>query len=158
MKSNHIVLPVVLAILLAACAGRPSAPPQQKIAFMDSRIFDDELSRSLQAGFDEVTVETDASVTLAAIPERMDKWLYTVREADHPVVAKPSKQPLTRSIGLVALIQAIATGTYDWLRESLTYSPARNYDATLIYDKDSGRVEKVVFRAVPKSARVSTNP
>ncbi|MCB1895734.1 MAG: hypothetical protein H6945_12285 [Zoogloeaceae bacterium] len=156
--SYRIVVSVLLACLLAACAGRPSGPPQQNIAFIDSRIFDDELSRSLQAGFDEVTVETDASVTLAQIPERMDKWLYTVREADHPVVARPTGQPLTRSIGLVALLQAIATGTYDWLRESLTYSPARNYDATLIYDKDSGRVEKVVFRAVPKSARVSTNP
>ena len=152
MKPKRVVLPVLFACLLAACAGRPSGPPQQNIAFMDSRIFDDELSRALQAGFDEVTVETDASVKLAAIPERMDKWLYTVREADHPVVAKPSEPHLTRSIGLVALIQAIATGTYDWLRDNIKYSPARNYDATLIYDKTSGRVEKVVFRAVPKTA------
>ena len=30
--------------------------------------------------------------------------------------------------------------------------------ASEFYDKASGRVEKVVFRAVPKAQRVSTNP
>jgi len=147
------LLPILLStMLVAACAGKPATPPQERVAFMDSRVFDDELSRSLGAGFDEVTVETGAGVTLSDIPERMDKWLYAVREADHPVVAQPKQGAAFRSIGLVALIQAIATGTYDWLRENLTYAPARNYDATLIYDKASGQVERIVFRAVPKPA------
>lgn len=135
------------ALLLAACA-TGSAPPKSHITFMDSRIFDDELSDALDAGLDEVTVETGAGVTLGHIPERMDKWLYTVRDADRQVVAQPSQGTAYRSIGLAALLQAIATGTYGWLRDSITYSPARNYDATLIYDKASGKVERVVFRAV----------
>lgn len=152
------ILAAAAAVALAGCAGTPDKPPSDRISFLDSRVFDDELSRALAAGLPEVTVETSAGVSLDRVPERMDKWLYAVREADHPVVAKPNK-PLTRSIGLVALLQAIATGTYEWLRDSVIYHPARKYDATLLYDSATGRVEKIVFRAVePVEGAPSVRP
>ena len=146
---------LLLALTVCACASVPK-PPKSQIAFIDSRIFDEELTDALTAGLPEVTVETDASVTLGHIPERMDKWLYAVREADNPVVARPTQEPLVRSIGLVALLQAIATGTYEFLRESMTYYPARNYQATVLYDKPTGRVERVVFTAVASKTATPT--
>ena len=151
---RHRWLPLLIcAMLLGGCAGSPrnSGPAPDRLAFLDSRIFDEELSRSLSAGHKQVTVDTSAGVSIDKIPERMDKWLYTVREADREVVAKPKEQVRMRSIGLVALIQAIATGTYGWLRDSITYSPARRYNATLIYDKATGNVEKIVFDEVEQA-------
>ncbi|MCB1890146.1 MAG: hypothetical protein KDH20_21255 [Rhodocyclaceae bacterium] len=147
MSRIQPLLSLLLAMMLAACASTPT-PPKTEISFIDSRIFDDELSDALSAGLEEVTVTTEAGVTLGNIPERMDKWLYAVRDADNPVEAKPKEGAAYRSIGLVALLQAIATGTYEFLRDSVTYYPARNYRATLLYDKATGRVEQVVFAAV----------
>ncbi len=147
MSRIRLLSALLLALLLAACASAPK-PPKSEISFIDSRIFDEELSDALSAGLKEVTVTTEAGVTLGNIPERMDKWLYAIRDADNPVVAKPREGTAYRSIGLVALLQAIATGTYEFLRESVTYYPARNYRATLLYDKATGRVDQVVFAAI----------
>lgn len=157
MSSPHLILSSLCAgsLLLAACSTTPGAggaDAPATVTFLDSRIFDESLSRSLAAGHKEVTVETQAGVSIDRIPERMDKWLYTVSEANHKVVAQPKETPQMRSIGLVALIQAIATGTYGWLRENMTYAPARKYDATLIYDKATGNVERIVFKAIEPPA------
>lgn len=143
------------ALVLAGCAGAPttaSLAEPATLSFLDSRIFDANLSRALAAGYKEVTVETPAGVTLNSIPERMDKWLYAVSDANNKVVSQARQDIQMRSIGLVALIQAIATGTYGWLRDEITYAPAKNYDATLVYDKETGNVEKIVFSAIDKAA------
>lgn len=55
-----------------------SEPAQ--LAFLDSRNFDEALSRSMSEGSPEITVKVPMGFTLNKIPERFDRWLYSVKE------------------------------------------------------------------------------
>ena len=158
-------LVLVVAVTGLACAengGRPAgdyssgAPARQamqtdraepvagepvQLVFLDSRIFDEELSSAMLGKSPEITVNAPVGFNLNKIPERVDRWLYAIKESGGKVKAEPA-EPKTRA--LVSALIAIVVAIFEKLDEMRLYAPAENYNATLLYHED-GTVKKVLF-------------
>lgn len=164
-KVLRAFLVLVVAVTGLACAengGRPAgdgssgAPAQQaaqtdqagsvakdpvELVFFDSRIFDEDLSSAMLGASSEITVNVPVGFSLNKIPERVDRWLYAIKENGGKVVAEPVA-PKTR--GLVSALIDVVVAIFVKLNEMRLYGPTENYDATLLYGED-GMVSKVVF-------------
>lgn len=119
-------------------AALPNEPIQ--LVFFDSRTFDFDLSNAMRAGSPEISIDVPAAFTLNKIPERVDRWLYSVKESGGAVVATPEFQ--TR--GLFAVVIDVLVSVFVKLDEKLTFAPSDRYRATLLYRAD-GTVSKIVF-------------
>ncbi len=156
------LLVLFVAVAGLACAeggGRPAgegAPAQQakqtdraepvagepvQLNFFDSRIFDEELSSAMLGAPPEITVNVPAGFNLNKIPERVDRWLYAIKESGGKVKAEPDK-PRTR--GLVSALIDVVVAIFVKLDEMRLYAPSENYNATLLYGED-GTVRTLVF-------------
>ncbi len=82
-----------------------------------------------------------AGFNLNKIPERVDRWLFAIKESGGKVVAEPVA-PKTR--GLISALIDVVVAIFVKLDEMRLYGPSENYDATLLYRED-GMVNKVVF-------------
>ena len=120
----------------------PVANDPVQLVFIDSRIFDEDLSRSMWDASPEITVNVPVGFNLNKIPERVDRWLYAVKESGGKVVAEPEQPPRTR--GLISALIEVIVAIFVKLDEMRLYSPSENYNATLLYRED-GMVSKVVF-------------
>jgi len=125
----------------SAQAEKVTKEPVQ-LAFLDSRIFDEELSGSMSGGSSRITVEAPAGFTLNKIPERFDRWLYSVKEGGGKVVATPENPSKTR--GLVSAVIDVIVSIVEKIDEIRLYEPSQQYNATLLYRED-GSVKNVVF-------------
>ena len=125
----------------SAQSGNSVQGPVQ-LAFFDSRIFDDELQKSMQSESPEITVKAPGSFSLNNIPERVDRWLYSVKESGGKVVAKPENVPRTR--GILSAVIDVVISLIDRIDDAILYHPSQNYDATLLYRED-GTVSKIIF-------------
>ena len=154
------LLVLVVAVTGLACAengGRPAGAPAQQatqteraepvagepveLVFLDSRIFDEELSSAMLGGSPEITVNVPVGFNLNKIPERIDRWFYAIKESGGKVKAEPA-EPKTR--GLVSALIDIVVAIFVKLDEMRLYSPAEKYNAFLLYQED-GTVKKVLF-------------
>ena len=160
------LLVLAVAVTGLACAengGRPTgdrssgAPAEQakqtdqaetvanepvQLVFFDSRIFDEDLSRSMLSTSPEIIVSLPVGFSLNKIPERVDRWLYAVKESGGKVVATPEESARTR--GLISALIDVVVAIFERLDEIRLYSPSENYNATLLY-RENGMVSKVVF-------------
>lgn len=151
--SWHLVV-VIVALTGFACAGSggesgataagavasSSADEPAQLVFLDSRIFDEELSDAMSDETSKIVVQVPGAFSLNDIPERMDRWLYAVKDGGGKVAAEPENP----SRGLVsAAIDLVVTlvGKIDEIR---LYRPAQDYDATLLYRED-GTVTRILF-------------
>lgn len=112
-----------------------------QLNFFDSRIFDEELSSAMLGASPEITVNVPAGFNLNKIPERVDRWLYAIKESGGKARAEPA-EPKTR--GLVSALIDIVVAIFVKLDEMRLYAPAESYDATLLYRED-GMVKKLLF-------------
>ena len=155
MKAFRNLLVLAIAVTGLACAegggNRPGtdATSQQasqvaegpvQLAFLDSRIFDEELSSSMSDESPKITVNVPVGFDLNDIPERFEPWLYAIKEGGGEVVAKPENP----SRGLVSAAIDIVVAIFEKIDEMRLYQPSEYYDATLLYSED-GTVSKVVF-------------
>lgn len=119
---------------------------QKEVQFFDSDIFDESLSSSLGSGSSEITAKIpDESVRITEkFPKRLDKWLYMVKtnKGEVRIEAEPASGA---EKGMPGFVGDILTGIYDAIREMILYAPAKNYNATLYYEKKTGQVTRVVF-------------
>jgi hypothetical protein len=121
----------------------PEARAPSQMMFLDSRIFDENLSGTMYGESQKITIDVPAGFTLNEIPERFDRWLYAVKESGGKVVAKPENPPKTR--GIVSAVIDVVVAIAGKLDEMRLYQPSQQYDATLLY-KEDGTVSKVVFQ------------
>lgn len=117
-------------------------PADIRLVFLDSRTFDESLSGAMRDGSESVTVDVPGGFNLKKIPERLDRWLYAIKESGGKVAAKPEETPRTRS--LIAALITVAVAIFEKIEKMQLYEPSHDYDATLIYRPD-GTVNKVVF-------------
>jgi len=119
---------------------------EREVQFFDSDIFDESLSSSLGSGGSEITAKIpDETVRITEkFPKRLDKWLYMVK-TNKGAVRIEAEPASGAEKGMPGFIGDILTGIYDAIREMILYSPAKNYNATLYYEKRTGQVTRVVF-------------
>lgn len=119
--------------------------PMDDLTFADLRMFDKELSRVMKSDKGEIEVALISKFTTNDIPERLGKWMYMVDKHEGKVEMK-STDPTKRGIpgigaGVSLMISAIGA-----VRDKIMYGPSKNYDATLLYEPETGVVEKIVFK------------
>lgn len=140
--------------LIAACAPAfaqdrmdSGAGPQQKITFLDSKLFDTRLSAELDSGKSVVEVEVSGRVPLSSIPGRIDRWITNVAERGGAVEIKEAG-PEVRTRGLFDGLFSMVFTAFEKMSEERLYAPSRQYNATLLYRKDANGdtvISKIIF-------------
>ena len=116
------------------------------LTFLDTSGFNDDLSSGMREKNQEVAIEVPAKFSLNDIPERFDKWFTRVEESGGKVQAQPApKEGQMATRGILGMLIDVAFTAYDAAQTELRYKPAEDYNVILQYDKDSGKVEKVLF-------------
>jgi hypothetical protein len=122
---------------------KPKLPASTELNLYDSVTFDIKLSRALAAKPPVVTVKSIAPFTTSNIPERIDKWLDSVRKTGGTVALKPDPDyPASRDFGLIFELLSKA---YDLTKERLIYSHAKHYNVDILYKPGCGEVTRFVF-------------
>lgn len=119
----------------------------EKVTFIDSRIFDVELFKHLDAGKENVEINISGHVSLSSIPPRLDRWISKAAEGGGKV--ELVQQPATR-LFIFSLISMAFTsmGIWEKFREESAYEKAKKYDVKILYKKDStgdNLIEKIVL-------------
>jgi hypothetical protein len=148
VSNLSITLLFLGALLLSGYPGGAGAnnkqePAANKLNLYDSITFDIKLSNALAAKLPVVTVRSIAPFTVNNIPERIDKWLDSVRRYGGNVELKPDPDyPVSRDFGLIF---DLLTKAYDLAKEMLIYSNAENYNVDILYKAGNGEVTQFVF-------------
>jgi len=152
--SNQSITLFFLGVLLLAgfasngYGANADIPQEQSMAeldLFDSIAFDYKLSRSLAAKPPLVTVKSIAPFTVNEIPERIDKWLYSVSNYGGKVDLKPDPNyPPSRDFGS-GIIFELFDKIFDLTKELLMYRYAKNYNVDILYKPGSGEVTRFVF-------------
>lgn len=119
----------------------------EPIVYEESFTFDWDMSQKLRQGDgDEVVLLTPEGVTLAEIPEQLDRWLSRVKENGGYVKAAPSpKEGEERSRVLLGALFDVLLYLLGIVKEEVTFSPADDYNAILFFEEGTGQVERIVF-------------
>jgi hypothetical protein len=115
-----------------------------ELHYSDSSFFDRELSGTMKAEPREIRVAVQSGFRVdGRVPQRIDKWLYTIQDSGGKVAAVQDPPP-PKTRGLIAMLINVAVQIWDALAESRMYSPAKNYNATLLYNEEK-IVTAIVF-------------
>ncbi|MGE0315331.1 MAG: hypothetical protein AB7P21_27260 [Lautropia sp.] len=151
---NLSVTSLAVLLLVCACAAGPRPPDGEaatgavasssgapvNLSFFDSRIFDDELSRAMKAQASEIVVDVPVGFSLNEIPPRVDRWLYSVKDAGGEVSAEPE----VRTRGILSAAIDVVVSFVGHVGDYFTFAPSDRYSATLVYKPD-GKVSRMVF-------------
>jgi len=162
MNQSTIVIPLIFALMISACANRETRKvsegkddaavnekPLDELVFKDSRLFDKELSISMKASKDDIEIYPLDKFSLNEIPERMDRWFVAVDQNEGKVETEDISSK-KRGVFIAGAVIAVGSAIINKIREKKLYKPAGNYDA-ILYCED-GIVEKVVFTRKELSA------
>ena len=146
MNKKRLILPLIMATTLAACASTKKESsdldlikqesdimkPVKEISgeivhFLNSKLFDESLSELFSKKEKQVVVEFSTPVTTAELPERIDQWLYAVKDGGGQI--KVEQDPDRVSRGVVTEIISVVVGIYEYVSEKVTFSNAEEYDA-----------------------------
>lgn len=122
--------------------------PMDTLAFADISIFDKELSKTMKTNRDEIEVAIISKFTTNDIPTRLGKWFYMVDKYGGKVEIK-STDPTKRGIPGIGAGVSLMISAINVIRDKIIYSPSRHYNATLLYQPESGIVEKIIFKRKP---------
>ncbi|MCK5718104.1 MAG: hypothetical protein KAH77_11495 [Thiomargarita sp.] len=131
------------ALLMNACT-LPSS--QTKLVFMDTNTFDSDLSRSMSANPDSITVSMVGDVSINKIPPRLNTWLGAVKdkEGSLDVKAEPEESK-KRSLALLVAVVTALPGFYSQLKTWVSYRDTSHYNAQIYYDSKTSKINKIVF-------------
>jgi len=150
MFLQKLSLPVILAILLAllgACSttsqteSKASQSPTES-TFFDSGIFDQDLSGKLNQNPEKIVIKPSTPLNINSMPERMDKWLSKIKQENGSVQLKEYSETPTKDM---SLLMDMAVKLFDLAQDAMMYSPAKQYDAVVEYDKGSGDVKQITL-------------
>lgn len=152
----------------AVCAGTDLAStafakpePRRNFDYAETDQFDLQLSSSLGAGLNKVTVnvagddmlldDIAAQTVAAADSERIVFWITRIRDTGGESLACPLEA--TRTLDLAGwAVQLGAAYLEDWL----IYKPAANYNVRVMYDKEMSGEPIRSFEFLPRSAEPLT--
>ncbi len=117
-----------------------SSVTDDDIIFFDSEIFDAKLSLALRSNKDEVVIRMLEPFSVNQIPERFDKWIFSVKNYGGEVELKPEIR--TRFFGVII---GLAIEAYNLAKEVLIYRTASNYNLVVYYTQGKGTIPRAVF-------------
>ncbi len=138
----------------ASSPSRPSpAPPAEdrqratyRIKFVDTSDFDDQLGDRLVEKYAMVVVRPVAPFTVNQIPERLDKWLYAVKQRGGKVeLEELPPETLLAKRSVFSFLVDFLIRAFDLIRERVKYDGTQDYDVKISYRTDTGRVERLTF-------------
>lgn len=115
------------------------------VMFIDLKSFDESLSTSLADKTEAVKISIPAKFSLNEIPERMDIWLQRVQESGGVVNAQAIPDPNNQDRSIIGALISITIELISYARKEALYKPAEIYDATMMYDEETGEVKEVIF-------------
>ena len=117
-----------------------SSVTNDDIIFFDSELFDAKLSLALRSNKDEVAIRMLEPFSVNTIPERFDKWIFSVKKYGGEVELKPEIR--TRFFGVII---GLAIEAYNLAKEVLVYQAASNYNLVVYYTQGKGTIPRAVF-------------
>jgi len=149
MKKKTAILALALSTMAAsACAQvqdvKETAPPAS-VTFLDSKLFDNMLSKELGANKETVEVTITGKMSLNSIPARVDTWITAVGE-NGELTLRP-QDPALKPKFILGLIPIV----YSFIKQQnieRTFEPAKKYNASIIYHVDrngESLIDKIVF-------------
>lgn len=144
MKTTTLCV-LALATCLTTAHAQTAGIKHSQITFLDSKLFDGQLSKELQGDNDTVEVKITGKMSLNNIPARVDKWITIVGENGELVVK--ATDPALEPKFLFALIPFI----YSFLKQTndeRTFESAKKYNATILYRIDASGdslIDKIIF-------------
>ena len=143
---------VALATLTAGCSAKNEMPTdlaeaaeanrQEQVDFFDSKTFDTQLSAAMRNGAQTVIVRPASPFNVNDIPERLDKWFFTVQDGGGNVVTREEEYDTQR--GAVSAGVDVVILVTKYYVEKRTFGPAKEYDVVIHHSGD-GLVQKVTF-------------
>ena len=126
----------------------PRQAADNRLTFMDSKLFDAKLAKELDSGADTVNVMITGRISLNSIPPRMDKWIVRCAETG-TVEFLPIEQVPQARFFLFALISMAfsAMPFLKTMREDLMYDKIGGYDTKIYYKRDESG-ESLIDRMV----------
>ncbi|MBE9562989.1 MAG: hypothetical protein IMF12_09030 [Proteobacteria bacterium] len=154
---RQIFICFLTIIFISSCASDPAKTNNEleNLRFIDVDTFDQDLSKSMEADTEAITISMIGNVSVNKIPERLGRWLNVVTSKTGKVDFEPTTPPkpvdekTTGSLSVAAIISLLPTA-YDLLKDEFSYSSATNYNAIIYYKPDSGLLETIVFRKKSK--------
>ena len=86
--------------------------------------------------------------TTNGIPDRLGKWFYMVDKHNGNIEMK-STDPTKRGIQGAGMGLGFVASVYSAIRDKIMYNPAKYYDAVILYQPESGVVDKIIFKRKP---------
>jgi len=124
----------------------PARDDVPMLTFLDSSVFDRDLSDALRAHPHELHVNAPERFGLSHIPPRLEKWLSAVKDSGGTVKAQPVAQEPLAMRGLLGMAIDLVVALFDAIHQGILYGPAHDYNVVLYYRQDTGIVEDTVFR------------
>lgn len=128
-------------------AADTTAVNSTKLTFIDSRIFDVELFKYLEANKEVVEINVSGRIALSSIPPRLDRWISKAAEGGGKVEILP--MPATRLFIFSLISMAFSSlGIWEKFREENAYDQAKKYDVKIFYKKEPAGdtiIEKIVM-------------
>ena len=133
-------------LFLSSCAITPDSQKTQ-LTFMDTNTFDHELSNSMAAHPQMITVSMLGKVSINKIPKRLGKWLGAVTEKKGRLDVNPSN---TKSLALIIAVLSGLPSIYKWVKIKVSYANTIHHNAKIFYTPETGNIQKVIFRKKEK--------
>jgi hypothetical protein len=130
---------------VAAPGAAAAGPAPASVTFLDSKLFDNMLSKELASNKETVEVTITGKMSLNSIPARVDTWITAVGE-NGELTLRPTDAALKPKflIGLIPIV-------YSFIKQNnaeRTFDPAKKYNASIIYHVDrngDSLIDKIVF-------------
>jgi len=173
-STRSMVITLVTVAVLAGCAGHranhsdDAVSPDEEMAaqndaaaarlkesrqltFINSQVFDNNLSQAMGSQVGEIVVEVASRFSLDVLPERVEGWLVHIQQSGGKVEAEA--QPVQTEVAMrgmpvvevIELALAYREKAKKKAETEAMYAPANTYHAKLYYQKESGTVDRVVF-------------
>ena len=155
MAKKTAILALALAAFSAGAGAQDAkeAAPPASVTFLDSKLFDNMLSKELGANKEVVEVTITGKMSLNSIPARVDTWITAVGE-NGELTLKP-QDPTLRPKFILGLIPIV----YSFIKQQnieRTFDPAKKYNASIIYHVDrngESLIDKIVFVRKKEAAK-----
>ena len=141
--ASLLVAAAVSACLFGGSSQSESSGESHTIVFIDSEVFDKQVSSLMASKSESITVVFAAAIMMnESPPERLEGWLVHVGGAveasidpDLPAVRSP----------LLNLAMSMSLKAYNALEQRRLYKPADRYSANVFYAPADGTITRVVF-------------